>query len=114
MPRPSGIVQSPARARAFAEAPVASRPAIINCPADGRNIPLATLISVLFPAPLGPSKATTSPRPTVRFTPCSTSIDPYEARTFRSSRIGVLTTGLRGRPVKLGDHVECIQGCHER
>ena len=78
------------------------------------RLPTSALISVLFPAPLGPSKATTSPRPTVRFTPCSTSIDPYEARTLRSSRIGVLTTGLRGKPVKHGGHVECSQGCHER
>src|SRR5215472_2232522 len=36
--------------------PVTSRPRNLTRPADGRNVPVITLKSVVFPAPLGPMK----------------------------------------------------------
>ena len=76
MPRPSGIVHTPARASESGAAPVTSRPAIETAPAVGRIWPAMTPSVVLLPAPFGPSSPTTVPRGTTRSIPCSTWMRP--------------------------------------
>src|SRR5205807_581061 len=51
---------------------------------------------VVFPAPLGPSSASTEPRGTVRSTPCSTSIRPYAACTPISCSAGCVAASVAG------------------
>ena len=76
MPRPSGMVHSPARDSASGRMPLTWRPSTWKQPFVGTICPLATLSVVDFPAPLGPSRASTSPVETARSMPCSTSIWP--------------------------------------
>ncbi len=51
-------------------------PATRTVPAVGAICPEASLSVVVLPAPLGPSRATTDPRGTVKDTPRSTSMRP--------------------------------------
>src|ERR687897_543393 len=46
-------------------------------PPEGRNAPTRPLMIVVLPAPLGPTRPKTSPRPTDRSTPRSASSRPY-------------------------------------
>src|SRR5580704_16181744 len=84
-PRPSGIRQTPARARSRGAAPVTSRPPSRSRPDRTGWTPAATRSVVVLPAPFGPSRATTWPAATLRSTPCRTEIPSYPARTSRSS-----------------------------
>ena len=54
-------MQIPARARVSDEKWLAWRPRTWKQPEDGARRPLATLSAVDFPAPFGPSSASTSP-----------------------------------------------------
>src|SRR5512138_1451043 len=67
-------------------------------PADGRTSPETALISVLLPAPLGPSKQTTSPSRTSSETPQSAWKSPYF--TSRSWTRSTLPPGFEVRGSK--------------
>ena len=71
-----------------------SRPSTRTTPADGGWIPATTRSSVLFPAPLGPSTHSTSPRASSRFVPARAAASPSLVRctqnTSRSSTTGSL------------------------
>ena len=76
MPRPSGMLHTPARASLWGLAPLTWVPAMWTHPAVGASRPLTTFSVVDFPAPFGPSRANTVPGETVSETPWSTSIRP--------------------------------------
>ena len=76
MPRPSGIVHSPARASLSEDHPLTLSPRNRTSPLTGDSWPLATFSVVLLPAPFGPSSAYTCPGGMAKLTPCSTSIVP--------------------------------------
>ena len=64
-------------------------------------MPVAVRSSVVLPAPFGPSRATTSPRPTERLTPRSTIVSPYPASTC--SRHSAAASGASGAPAPSTD-----------
>ena len=55
------------------------RPANSTSPDQAGMMPEIALSSVLLPAPFAPTMVTISASPTVRSTPCSTSMRPYPA-----------------------------------
>src|SRR5262245_40324596 len=59
-----------------------SKPAIRARPLVGARKPVRTLIVVVFPAPLGPRKAATWPRGTLKETSVSAAKSPYILVTF--------------------------------
>src|SRR5207244_7633321 len=61
---------------------------------------------VVFPAPLRPSKVTTSPSPTARLIPCRMCDSPYQAcrsSTRSSSRANAGASGMAGPQIGLDD-----------
>ena len=76
MPRPSGMLHTPARANFSGEAPLTWLPAMWTQPDVDRMRPLITLRVVVLPPPLGPSNANTVAGGTTRLTPCTTSMRP--------------------------------------
>ena len=76
MPLPSGMVQTPSRARPSGGEPFTWTPAMWTQPAVGSSVPLTSRSSVVLPAPLGPMRANTVDWGTTRSTPWTTSIDP--------------------------------------
>ena len=76
MPRPSGTVQMPLRARSSADILVTTVPSKRTSPPLGVRVPAQTLSSVVFPPPFGPSNAITDPAATSRLTPWTTSTGP--------------------------------------
>src|SRR5258706_9843999 len=66
-----------------------SRPSTRTVPSERLTIPQTMLISVVFPAPLGPSKAKISPRRMSRLTPLSAwKPDAYVLERFDMEMIG--------------------------
>ena len=92
MPRPSGTWQTPSWESRWGGQPVASTPSTSTRPDDGLSSPDATRSSVVFPAPLGPSSATTALSGTTRFTSRNTVCEPYPAVIPRSSSIYTSTS----------------------
>src|SRR5437764_10959695 len=70
---------------------VMSSPSNASRPAFARCMPAMTLISVLLPAPLGPTTHTSSPRSTCSDTSHSAGAAPYAACTFTTSSMGRLS-----------------------
>jgi hypothetical protein len=66
IPRPSGIRHSPARARVLGPRLASAPPPTLTVPRDSLISPAAARSRVAFPAPLGPSRATTLPSGTVK------------------------------------------------
>ena len=62
MPRPSGMLHTPARASRAVDAPLTCTPPMWTQPAVGVSRPLTTIRVVVLPAPLGPSRAKTRSR----------------------------------------------------
>src|SRR5581483_9497897 len=83
VPRPSGTCAIPSRAT-DSGVPRSSRSAKTTVP-PRRTMPETARSVVVFPAPFAPRRATISPSPTVRVTPCSARTGPYRASTSRSS-----------------------------
>ena len=76
MPRPSGTVQIPSRARPSADLDVTTAPSKQTSPLFGARVPAQMLSIVVLPPPFGPSSAITDPAATSRLTPWTTSIGP--------------------------------------
>src|SRR5262245_29900846 len=64
-------------------------------------MPMIDLRVVVFPAPLRPSRVTTSPAATWRRTPCKTCDSPYQARRSRTASSGarVAPASLTATPI---------------
>src|SRR3569832_2034216 len=72
---------------------IASAPQTRMLPLRVGRMPTIERISVDLPTPLRPSRATVSPSPTVRDSPCKTWLSPYQACRFSTSRAGGLCIG---------------------
>src|SRR3954471_6100166 len=89
--RPSGTIAIPWAQNRWLASCVMSRPSKRSWPARARCRPAITLISVLLPAPLGPTTHTSSPRSTCNDTSHSAGAAPYAACTFTTSSMGRLS-----------------------
>src|SRR6478609_5619115 len=85
---PSITCARPRRAVSRGPMPAIFSPAKVTPPAFQGTRPEIARSSVVLPAPLGPSRVTTSPAPIVMSTPCSTAILPYPASSPRMSSNG--------------------------
>ncbi len=105
--RSSVISAMPCCTRRCIGAVVAS-PCSSTSPLSGLRSPARVSSAVVLPAPLAPSKATTSPGSTWRFRSCSTGTPRYPAESPRASRAAAAVTGsppgtrprVRRRPVR--------------
>ncbi len=79
MPRSSGQMAMPARATLSERRPIVSRPRKRTEPLRLGTRPMMDFMVVVLPAPLRPSRVTTSPSRTSKRTPCSTWLSPYQA-----------------------------------
>ena len=75
-PRPSGAWMRPSMTRLWALTRLMSRPSNHTEPFDNGSRPDTARINVVLPAPLEPSRVTSSPARTTSDTPCSASILP--------------------------------------
>src|SRR2546422_8119284 len=80
--RPSGTIAMPAAQNRCAGIFARSRPSSTSDPAAMRFSPAMTLISVVLPAPFGPTTQTSSPAATSSDTSHSAVAAPYFATTF--------------------------------
>ena len=76
MPRPSGMWQMPCPTRRYGPSRVMSVPSSSTEPCRGRSRPDAIRNVVVFPAPFGPSNATTDESGTASDTSRSTVVSP--------------------------------------
>ena len=79
-----------------------------SCPRWASSSPLSVRNSVVLPAPLVPSIATASPRPTSRSSPNSTCTRPYQASRSRTSSSGPAGSSRRSLQ-RRSDAVTCDQ-----
>src|SRR5262249_7799814 len=95
----------PWRARSWLERWVTSRPLSNTWPCVGGNAPATMLNSVLLPAPLGPTRPTSSPSPTVKLT-WSSAVRPPNCLVMPcTSRTAVIAcpSSLGGGDRRLGE-----------
>ena len=93
VPKELGQVADLRARRAIAE----RCPRTLPDPRVGRARPSSSLIAVVLPAPLGPRRPTSSPRPTVRLSPSSAVVRPKVLTIPSSSMTGVdPSTGAAG------------------
>src|ERR1700722_3563562 len=97
MPRPSGQSAIPARAIWFGIRFTISAPRYRMLPSRRGTNPMIDFRVVVLPAPLRPSKVTSSPSRTSNSAPCRTWLSPYQA-------LSPLISSIR-RPQIGGDHV---------
>src|SRR5215510_8591350 len=83
----------PRRAIRFDLRPINSSPWNLIEPLRLVSMPMMARIVVVFPAPLRPSKVTTSPALTSKVMPCSTWLSPYQA--FRSRTLSCASAMTR-------------------
>src|SRR5262245_20688188 len=93
MRRPSGTWVTPRRTMACEAMPTSELPSKTTSPSRGARSPEMARSVVVLPAPLLPSRATTSPSPTRKVTPFKARISPSDTWRFRTSS----TLGLRAR-----------------
>src|SRR5689334_15230001 len=68
-------------------------------PAVGRTRPQAIFTNVDLPAPLGPSRPTSSPSRTSRSTPSRAGVPPYSLRSPGAARAAVMSAASYDRPM---------------
>src|SRR4051812_20738918 len=107
MRRPSGTCASPSRTICSGLSVSIRLPANHTSPDVGRIKPEIVRNVVLFPAPLAPSKVTTSPASTCSETPRSASTLPYALETFLSSSSGMAGSfaEIGGNHVRMAQHI---------
>src|SRR5215510_8636479 len=88
IPRSSGQKATPRRAILSLVKPISSLPSWRTDPVRLPTIPMIDLSVVVLPAPLRPSKVTTSPDPTSNVTPCRTWDSPYQACSPSTAKSG--------------------------
>ena len=84
----------PARARWYIGSRVTSRPSNMTVPPSESIRPMVMRKLVVLPAPLGPSRPTTSPWSTSKSTPLTTWRRPYHFSNPRTSRSGMARSSL--------------------
>src|SRR6478752_2386598 len=87
MPRSSGTQPMPARARASADRLARSAPSRVIVPSICRCRPMTERSRVVLPAPLRPTRVTTSPGATSMLTSVRTRASPYQAERPATSSI---------------------------
>src|SRR6478735_9743240 len=105
MPRSSGTQPRPALARASAERFVTSAPSTVTMPSTCRCSPMTERSSVVLPAPLRPTRVTTSPAPTPTDTSRRTRASPYQAERPATSRTRPASPVASARSVVVTDAV---------
>src|SRR6266850_5982671 len=96
----------PSRAIRFDANPAIWVPRNTTEPRRCGTIPMIARRVVVFPAPLRPSKVTTSPSPTAKLIPCSMCDSPYQAcssSTRNSSGTGGTGSGMTGSEIGFDD-----------
>src|SRR6516225_4490332 len=96
----------PSRAIRFEGSPVSSLPRKATEPRRCGTIPMIALSVVVLPAPLRPSRVTTSPSPSSKLIPCKICDSPYQAfssLTRNTSRPGADASGMTGSEIGLND-----------
>src|SRR3989442_1383433 len=99
---PSGTTATPRCTISSGARPSIRSPLKRIAPSRTGTRPRIALMTVVFPAPLGPIRLTTSPAVTTRLTPQSTCKAPYPAPTLSSTSEGA-ASGIRFAEVRL-DH----------
>src|SRR6185369_1230341 len=84
----------PSRVASYGSPPVMSCPAKRMIPASGFTKPVMRLNTVVFPAPLGPMRKTTSPSSTWKLTSLVASSPPNRLLTFSNSRMRAIASAL--------------------
>src|SRR5271154_3522539 len=103
MPRSSGQNAIPARAIRLGIRSIISAPPNFTLPSRRPTIPMIDFMVVVLPAPLRPSKVTTSPLRTSKFTPCRMWLSPYQA--FRPLTSSMPASGMHELTSEVGgDH----------
>src|SRR5258706_16318141 len=105
MPRSSGKKAMPWRAITFDESPMSSWPSWRTDPVRCPTIPMIDLSVVVLPAPLRPSRVTTSPPATSNAAPCRICDSPYQAWRSRtdSSEAPGAPSGMAGPQIRPHD-----------
>src|SRR5947209_1721785 len=96
----------PRRAMRLEARPTSSLPRKTTEPCRCGVIPMMARKVVVLPAPLRPSKVTTSPRPTAKLMPCRMWDSPYQAcRPSTPSSDGAVTagSGMTGSQISFHD-----------
>src|SRR6202050_3108269 len=88
----------PSRARLYVGRPTSDDPSNTISPFSGRSWPQTQLKSVVFPAPLGPTRPMHSPAETSKLISCTAWMPPKDLQTPRRVRRGVVSAiGARCR-----------------
>src|ERR1700689_3213095 len=115
MPRSSGQSATPRRAMRSEVKPTVSRPSKFAEPERLPTMPMIDFRVVVLPAPLRPSRVTTSPGRTSKSTPCRMCDSPYQAckpstlscaSAILDTEIGALHLGVlrHGRVIALSQN----------
>src|ERR1700720_4339505 len=106
IPRSSGQKASPRRAIRLEGRPISSSPRKRTEPPRRGTMPITDLSVVVLPAPLRPSRVTTSPARTSKSTPWSTCDSPYQAWSPATCRRVSLMPDpqVRLHDVRIGGH----------
>src|SRR5260370_39515540 len=92
---------------------ISSSPDRVIEPLRWPTMPMIARSVVVWPAPLRPSKVTTSPSPTVKFMPCRMCDSPYQAwrsPTRSNSLSRTAASGMTGPHIGL-DHLRVFRHC---
>src|SRR5258707_7470834 len=103
----------PALAIRFEARSMSSSPARVIEPLRWPTMPMIARRVVVLPAPLRPSKVTTSPSPTEKFMPCRMCDSPYHAcrsPTRSNSLCRTAVSGMTGPHIGL-DHLRVFRHC---
>src|SRR5689334_14445499 len=98
MPRSSGQYAIPNRAMRFDASPTSSMPRCRTEPVRWPTMPMIARKVVVLPAPLRPSRVTTSPSPTENCIPCRMCDSPYQAcsPSTRNNSSAAPASGMAG------------------
>src|SRR4051794_27515192 len=102
MPRSSGQNAMPERAMWFDIRFISSRPRYRMLPSRRGTSPMIDFRVVVLPAPLRPSKVTTSPSRTSKSTPCRMWLSPYQA--FRPATLSMRSSQISSDHVWVARH----------
>src|SRR5580658_1798959 len=81
----------PSRARLYVGRPTSDDPSNTISPFSGRSWPQTQLKSVVFPAPLGPTRPMHSPAWTLKVMVCTAWMPPKDLQTPRRERSGAVS-----------------------
>src|SRR3954467_11382725 len=112
-PRAAGPQPMPARARASAERLPRSVPSKVTAPSICRCRPMTERSRVVLPAPLRPTRVTTSPGATSMLTSVRTRASPYQAERPETSSMRDSSCLAMACAVAVVVRVSSLMGCSE-